>query len=516
MDDISIGSLTFKLEELSLNDINALPKSFILEGKEYFFDHNKKLKIDTIEQILNVNDLRDIECTRLYGVCDNLKCLNCYNNSFLSHPRVIYYSSKNKIHPRYLSLGSHKKILMNCDGCLHSFEMAPHDLKERKGCPYCARKKLCSDMSCYNCYLKSFVSSERFPLWSAKNKINPRFLFFRSHEEYILHCKICDHEFIRSLHAEGECPYCTRKKLCSLDCQFCFDMSFASIEYSKNWSPENRVTPREVFKNSDTKKYKFICSNCNHTFEALPNNISNHHFCPYCSNQKLCDNNFCITCFNKSLASHYDSKYFSSKNNINPRMIFKGTASKYIFNCENCKEEYLMISSHFALGGQRCICTVNKTETKLYNHLKETYNINREKKFDWCINPLTNRELPFDFYLSDHNILIELDGRQHFEQVSNWEAPEETRKRDTHKMVEAFKRGFTIIRIFQEDVFNDKNDWPSKLISCIKKYDQNKIIFIEAVEEVYSQHIQDLKDNNVDSIEIMRNINYNLTLSLLI
>ena len=517
MDDISIGSLTFKLEELSLNNVNALPKSFILEGREYFFDHDKKPKMDTIEQILNVNDLKDTGCRNPRGVCNNLECLHCYNKSLLGHPKGIYYSSKNEKHPRYLPLGSNKKVLMNCDRCLHDFKMDPSHLREGNWCPYCARKKLCLSMECYDCYLKSFVSSKRLPMWSSKNKISPRLIFRRSGKECILHCKICDHEFIRSLSVENSCPYCASKKLCSSDCQFCFSVSFASIEYSKNWSPENMITPREIFKYSDTWKFKFICPDCNHTFETLPKTISKGDACSYCASKYLCDNSSCIICFNKSLASYYDIKYFSPKNNINPRMIFKGSdTAKYIFSCENCKEEYLMTPYHFSLRGQRCTCVINKTERKLYNYLKNFYNIKREKNFDWCINPLTNKDLPFDFYLPDHNILIELDGIQHFKQIMDWQDPNITRNRDIYKMVEAFKHEFTIIRIFQEDVFHDRNDWHNKLISCIKKYDKNKIIFIEAVEEVYSQHIQDLKDNNVDSIEIMRNINYNLTLSLLI
>ena len=370
MDDISIGSLTFRLEELSLNEVNILPKSFVLEGNEYFFDHNKKPKIDPIKKILNINNLKDTGCRNPQGVCTNLECLHCYNKSLMWHPKGIYYSLKNDTHPRYLPLGSHKKILMNCDKCHHDFEIDPCHIKKGRWCPYCGHNKLCSNMSCYDCYIKSFVSSKRFSLWSPKNEISPRLVFRRSNKNYILYCKICNHEFIRKLNSENSCPYCTSKKLCtSLNCQFCFDMSFASIEYSKNWSPENIITPREFFKNSISKKYKFICPDCKHTFETLPMIISRGDSCNFCASKNLCDNNNCITCFNKSLASCFDIRYFSSKNNINPRMIFKGTESKYIFNCENCKEEYLTDGYHFAVRGQRCTCIINKTETKLYKYL---------------------------------------------------------------------------------------------------------------------------------------------------
>jgi hypothetical protein len=38
----------------------------------------------------------------------------------------------------------------------------------------------------------------------------------------------------------------------------------------------------------------------------------------------------------------------------------------------------------------------------------------QQKTFNWCINPETNRNLYFDFYLIDLNLLIEFDGEYHF------------------------------------------------------------------------------------------------------
>jgi len=51
-------------------------------------------------------------------------------------------------------------------------------------------------------------------------------------------------------------------------------------------------------------------------------------------------------------------------------------------------------------------------ERTIYNWLK-TNNIEfeSEKRFSDCRNI---RPLPFDFYLLDHNVLIEFDGKQHF------------------------------------------------------------------------------------------------------
>src|SRR5204863_31458 len=76
----------------------------------------------------------------------------------------------------------------------------------------------------------------------------------------------------------------------------------------------------------------------------------------------------------------------------------------------------------------------NKTEGKLLQFLKTKFKVTSQKTFDWCKSSLTNKYLKFDFYLEDFDIIIELDGPQHFSQVSNWKSPEKTQNNDVYKM----------------------------------------------------------------------------------
>lgn len=99
------------------------------------------------------------------------------------------------------------------------------------------------------------------------------------------------------------------------------------------------------------------------------------------------------------------------------------------------------------------------------------------------------RLLPFDFLLDDLQILIEVDGRQHFVQVSNWESPEYTQERDIYKMKCALEHGYKIIRIFQEDIFNDNIDWKKRLKEAIDNNNEN-VIYISENEELYNNHKQ--------------------------
>ncbi len=113
-------------------------------------------------------------------------------------------------------------------------------------------------------------------------------------------------------------------------------------------------------------------------------------------------------------------------------------------------------------GNSWCPDCVNKTEEKLTEWLKTNFKqvkFIKQAKFEWCRNPATGRQLPFDFYIPQLKVIIEVDGPQHFVQVHNWGSPEETQKRDKLKEIFATDEGLTIVRLLQTDIFQDKNEW---------------------------------------------------------
>ena len=67
-----------------------------------------------------------------------------------------------------------------------------------------------------------------------------------------------------------------------------------------------------------------------------------------------------------------------------------------------------------------CGCAKSKGEEKIIATLIQAQiPFITQKRFDTCIFPETNRQLVFDFYLPEQNILIEYDGEQHFHEVRN-------------------------------------------------------------------------------------------------
>ena len=129
--------------------------------------------------------------------------------------------------------------------------------------------------------------------------------------------------------------------------------TFAEHPKSKNWSSKNKVSPIDI-PYGYYKKFWFDCDKCSHDFETNINSVANlGTWCPYCGGKKICDNNNCNECFEKSFASHEKSKYWSKNNNKNPRTIFKSTAEKFLFDCNKCKKEF-SISPNNITNGKWC------------------------------------------------------------------------------------------------------------------------------------------------------------------
>src|SRR5688572_23442148 len=106
-----------------------------------------------------------------------------------------------------------------------------------------------------------------------------------------------------------------------------------------------------------------------------------------------------------------------------------------------------------------------KTEKKLEHFLLNYYpNLEIQFKPPWIKNPISNRMLSYDFCIE--KIIIELDGDHHFKNNTRQHTDyNQNRYRDIYKMKKAIDHGYSIIRIYQPDVWNDTYDWNNKLIN---------------------------------------------------
>ena len=319
---------------------------------------------------------------------------------------------------------------------------------------------------------KSFASNVNSKNWSKTNLVQPADVRMHSNKKFNFDCIKCGHSFEAILANIGRktiyyCPFCSNRKLCDNDeCKLCFDKSFASHKKVNSWSDKNILKPRDVFLNSNAKG-TFKCDVCNHFFDAIVADINRGRWCNFCTNKLLCNDNECKLCFEKSFASHPKHKYWSKKNNVSPREVFKCSNKKYYFKCNECKFTFCSILGNI-FKGKWCPNHINKTEKQLYNILSKTYpSLDRGFKPEWSINNKTEHLLPFDFVIPQDKIIIELDGPQHFRQVSNWSPSELYQERDKYKMRLANLNGYSVIRVVQEEMYRNKNYDYDKIIDTI-------------------------------------------------
>jgi len=415
-------------------------------------------------------------CVPQKQLCGDKDCNDCYNKSFASHEKAKYWSNKNEIKPEFVLKNGDKRIWFNCDICSHDFEKQIKYVSKDGWCPYCNSYKLCENNDCITCFNRSFASHEKSKYWSSKNNILSMQVVKGSGEKYWFNCDKCSHDFEKQINAitgekEGWCPYCANQKMCHKDeCIDCYNKSFASHEKVKCWSSKNTENPRHLFQ-GDSNKYWFNCDKCSHDFESILYSIKSGYWCPYCSNSKLCIDENCKDCYNKSVISHEIMKswIWSCKNAENPRQIFKYCNKKYWFKCNICSNDFERAPC--SLGGKyyNVVCSFcrYKTELKLYDKIKKYfYSILRDFKQEWCkkIN-----FLPFDFCIPEYKIIIELDGPQHFVQISCWKDLEIVKENDKFKEECANNNGYSIIRLLQKDVMNDTYDWEKELCDAVEE-----------------------------------------------
>lgn len=106
---------------------------------------------------------------------------------------------------------------------------------------------------------------------------------------------------------------------------------------------------------------------------------------------------------------------------------------------------------------------------KCLSQIQEPYKV--QYKFKDCINPKTKALLSFDFYLPQRDILIEYDGKQHYQNNPHGyftkEKLEEISFRDNIKNQYCKENNIPLIRLLEDDYDKINNDY---LYTIISKY----------------------------------------------
>jgi very-short-patch-repair endonuclease len=263
----------------------------------------------------------------------------------------------------------------------------------------------------------------------------------------------------------GEFSQTPSNHLSNYNCQKCsnnFKLNTQTFIEKANQIHKNRYDYSNTnYVNSDISVL-IICKE-HGEFKQIPDfHINRKCGCPKCSNNvKLCLFEF-IT---KSNKIHNNTYNYSKVDYINNK-------KQVIIICKKHGEFTQQPFVHLSRHG--CPSCINKTEFKFFEKIKELYpSIKRQYKVEWCKNKL---HLPYDFVIEDLNIIIEVDGEQHFKQISNWTSPEIQIEKDKYKIKCANKNGFSVIRLLQTDVSKDNFDWLTEINTAISKIQDEKTV----------------------------------------
>lgn len=106
---------------------------------------------------------------------------------------------------------------------------------------------------------------------------------------------------------------------------------------------------------------------------------------------------------------------------------------------------------------------------------------------------LDNSKYTYNYRLSTLNIIIELDGKECFENIPFYKPKTEMQSIISFKNKEALEKNCSVIRLLYEDVLFDKYDWLSTIKLCVNNLllikPFNKIIFVCANNEYESQMV---------------------------
>lgn len=406
----------------------------------------------------------------------------CVHTSIVgTHPKISkqWHPTKNgDLKPENFPSGSGKEVWWTCDktfdcGCMHEYPARiDHRIGRKSACSICSHRILC-------CNQKSIqithpeIANQWHP--TKNGKLTPDNFREKSNKEIWWLCDKkcaygCKHEWkttIANRTTGCGCPFCCipRKQLCEHD-----SIKYTHPEIAEQWHPtkNGEFKPEQFSFGSHEENTWWLCDKtctygCKHEYQSSISNRCKGHACPFCVNQQSCIHNS-IVYTNPKLVK----QWHPTKNGcLSPEYFTYGSGQIIWWFDSTCNHSWRSNIFNRTIG-KGCPYCKNKTERKLHDALIQQYSdLKTQYSVDWCTNI---RYLPFDFVLETDKIIIELDGDQHFKDVSYYRSNFlEQHERDVFKMQCATTNGFSIIRLLQTDVFDDTYDWLTVLISNIER-----------------------------------------------
>lgn len=348
-----------------------------------------------------------------------------------------------------LPVNSSVLVSANCDVCGKSV-----DLPYRN---YTRNVRVSGLYRCKSCATTN-NQKKKIQYINSREKNYQKFIDLCNKHNYLPLTKIEEFDTIKKTYYRFICPLHGEQtiQVCSMDnvkygCKQCSNKAI-SVNQLLNINDViqliekngNTLVNPEEYVNSRTKNLRVICGDCG---------------CEYLTSYMAQQSNIgisCVSCGIKkvsqslTLKPEYLDKLYNSEKTVllNPDEYISNNTSNLKFVCRECGDIFTTTKARFDCGQTRCKkCsnTISVGEDIIMCYLnKNNISFESEKKYDDCRDI---RPLPFDFYLSDYNIIIEFDGQHHFFPIHGQEHFEMTKRHDKMKNEYCQKNNIPLIRI---------------------------------------------------------------------
>lgn len=401
--------------------------------REFIEDKGFKLITDNYKnniQILTIKDSEDYlyDTTMQKLKQNNLPHRFSKNNIYFKH-NVDNYIKLNKLKIKYIDRAENHKLKFKCldEGCGKIFYKTWDNFQRTKVCKYCG--------------IKLRFVSRKVTIETMKNKISE--LGFSLQDDYVEDA----HSKITLIDKDGY-KYSTiwnNIQQNELPMKF-YSSNPYTIFNIKLWLEINKI-PIELLSekyvaNDKNLKWKCLKEGCGEVFKTTWQNIYIPTGCPFCAGKRVGKSN-CLATKKPELAKEWHP---TKNGDLTPSDVTCGTSKRVWWLCNKGHEWNVGVGSRVNTGCPKC--KRSRAEEEIHKILTEK-NIRfiQEYRSKEC---MYRKTLPFDFYLPDHNILIEANGKQHYESIEFYGGEkmfELRKKRDKIKREYAKKNNIKLLEI---------------------------------------------------------------------
>ena len=260
-------------------------------------------------------------------------------------------------------------------------------------------------------------------------------------------CEDCNHyefetNWYNFCHQKTKCPYCSKRKT---------NKDFVAEVYAL---VKDEYTLMSKYKDCHAKVlFRHNCGKCdNNEFYMRPYNFLSGNRCPKCFDL---NKKYSLEEVKNEIVNITSGEYIMIGDE------YLGCMEKIKLIHVSCGMEFYTTRTNFVCRNRRCpYCSISSGENIIKECLvRSNVDFEIQKKFDDLIGT-GGGKLSYDFYLPNHNALIEFQGRQHYEPVERFGGQEQFEKQCIHDEIKrcyAKGKGFNLIEIPYWDFDNVEN-----------------------------------------------------------